>query len=414
MNLHSLTSKITLIFLFAFLCLIAFFIFYSNHSSRSLDKEVSQKYKTFSTYFREAKIANEDIEAYLNNFGFEKISHPHTIIKDKKVIKDGRGFQALLFKGKYYYFVQRRGYHTLFKDLNRYTQKKLEYVGFTFVLLLLCVIYFWLLNSLKPLRTLQSHIAQFAEGNLDITCHSDKKDEIAMVANEFHNAVQEIKLLLSSRQLFLRTVMHELKTPIAKGTIVTSLVDDDIQQKRLRVIFEKLEYLIDDFAKVEEVVSGNYTLNRQNYRVRTIVENAIEMLLLENIERKVRVDTKENPRIHADFTLLSMAIKNLIDNGIKYSNKQVEVLIDAHTIQVISQGEKLNKPLEAYFKPFHNEANILNQGMGLGLYIVKSILDMHDMRLEYHYLNGKNIFGFFVIQKKKGIASKERSSLSLK
>ena len=392
MNVHSLTSKITFIFLVATLSLIAFFIFYSNSPNSRIEKQVSKKYESFSSYFREAKIANKDIEAYLKNFGFEKTSHPHAILKNKKVITDGRGFQTLFFKSNYYYFVQRRGYHTLFKDLNHYKSHRLDYAGFAFVLLLLLIIYLWLLNSLKPLHTLQGHIAQFSEGNLNIECHSDKKDEIAMVTNEFHNAVQEIKLLLSSRQLFLRTVMHELKTPVAKGKIVSSLVDDEIQKERLKVIFEKLEYLIDDFAKIEEVVSGNYTLNRQNYRVSTIVENTLDMLLLENIERKVHVEVKENPRINADYKLLSMAIKNLIDNGIKYSNEQVEVNIDIHIIQIISKGQSLNQPLEAYFKPFHNEANILNQGMGLGLYIVKSVLDMHQMRLEYHYIKNNNIF----------------------
>ena len=400
MNLHSLTTKITLIFLLASLCLIAFFLFYTTHSSRSLDKEVSRKYERFSTYLREVKISHKDIETYLTRFGFEKVSNPHTILKDKKVIKDGRGFQTLLFKSRYYYFVQRRGYHTLFKDLNDYTDKRLDYIGFIFVFLLLFLIYVWLLSSLKPLRRLQGHIAQFAKGDLEISCQTEKKDEIAMVANEFHNAVKEIKLLLNSRQLFLRTVMHELKTPIAKGRIVVSLVEDSVQQRRLRMIFEKLEYLIDDFAKVEEIVSGNYRLNRQHYRVSTIVENALDMLLLENVEHRVSIEIEENTRINADFTLLSMVIKNLIDNGIKYSNEQVEVVIDAHSIEVISQGKCLSKPLESYFKPFHNEVNTLNQGMGLGLYIVKSILDMHHMRLEYHYLNGKNIFGCFFDREK--------------
>jgi len=392
MNVYSLTSKITFIFLLATFSLIAFFIFYSNSPNSYIEKQVSKKYETFSTYFREAKIANRDIETYLKNFGFEKVYHPHTVLKDKKVITDGRGFQTLFFKSDYYYLVQRRGYHTLFKDLNHYENTSLDDAAFAFVLLLLFIIYIWLLNGLKPLRTLQGHISQFAEGNLDIDCQSDKKDEIAMVANEFNNAVKEINLLLRSRQLFLRTVMHELKTPIAKGRIVSSLVDDDVQKERLTVIFEKLEYLIDDFAKVEELVSGNYMLNRQNYRVSSIVDNAMDMLLLENIESKVSIEIKEDPFINADFELISMAIKNLIDNGIKYSNEQVEVRIDTHIIQIISKGQRLNQPLEAYYKPFHNEANILNQGMGLGLYIVKSVLDMHQMKLEHHYIKSNNIF----------------------
>lgn len=392
MNLHSLTSKITLIFLLASISLMTFFIFYMNNTSHDIDQQVSSKYEKFSAYFREANTANKNIKLYLKNFGFEKELHPHLVLKNKNLILDARGFQTLFFKDHYYFHVQRRGYRMLFKDLNHYGASKLDYASFAFVLFLLFVIYFWLLNSLKPLRILQGHISQFAEGNLDIDCHSEKKDEIAMVSNEFNNAVKEINLLLNSRQLFLRTVMHELKTPIAKGRIVSSLVDDDVQKDRLTVIFEKLEYLIDDFAKVEEVVSGNYTIHRQNYRVSSIVDNALEMLLLENIENKISVEIKEDPSINVDFELISMTLKNLIDNGIKYSDDKVSIIINSNNVEVVSQGKALNKPLDTYFKPFHNEADILKQGMGLGLYIVKSILDMHHMRLEYKHLSGENIF----------------------
>jgi len=51
-------------------------------------------------------------------------------------------------------------------------------------------------------------------------------------------------------------------------------------------------------------------------------------------------------------------------------------------------GEKLSEPLENYFEPFHTS----KKGLGLGLYIVKSILDIHHMQLDYLYTNGANWF----------------------
>ena len=67
-----------------------------------------------------------------------------------------------------------------------------------------------------------------------VTCPKtlNADDEIANVAIEFNNAVCKIRELIRSRQLFLRTIMHELKTPIGKGRIISEMVQDEMQKSR--------------------------------------------------------------------------------------------------------------------------------------------------------------------------------------
>jgi two-component system OmpR family sensor kinase len=393
MNIHSLRSKITLIFLFSFLSLVAFFAFYLNTTHQNLDKKVLNSYNKLSTYFRQSKIKPYDIDSYLENFGFKADKNARTIMKKGQKIANERGYEAYFYKKNYYYHVQRKGYRRLFKDLNHYENSPLIYFVFSFVLLLLLLVYFWLLKSLNPLKELQHNISKFAQGDLTISCKSPKKDEIAIVSNEFDNAVKQINLLLNSRQLFLRTVMHELKTPIAKGRIVSSLIEDEIQEKRLIFIFEKLEYLINDFAKIEEIVSNNYSLKKRRYAPSSIIDKAIGMLLLDNISDKIEIKLQNDEKIEADIDLLAMVLKNLLDNALKYASDNKAVLYSGqYYIQVASYGTKLSKPINSYFKPFHNEIKMQNQGMGLGLYIVKSIVDMHQMKLEYLYQDEMNIF----------------------
>ena len=394
MNLHTLSSKITLIFMLAFVSLLAFFFFYMNNVNKGLDKQVSTSYEKYSTYFRETKIDSKEIKPYLKRFGFEQACKTRQVIRQGRVVADGRGYQNIIYKNQYYYHVQRKGYRKLYKDLNVYRQdSELDYMGFIFIFLVLVIIYFWVLNSLKPLHLLKENITRFAEGDLTVNCKSEKKDEIAIVSNEFDNAVKQINLLLSSRQLFLRTIMHELKTPIGKGRIVSALVNDEVQEKRLALIFEKLDYLINDFAKIEEIVSKNYSLNRHTYKISMVVEKAIGMLLLEKYSDKIKIEQRVNVKINMDIDLMAMVVKNLIDNGLKYSDEhQVKIITKLNSIEIHSKGNALGRPLKEYFKPFHNEADKLKQGMGLGLYIVKSILDMHEMELEYQYLEGYNVF----------------------
>jgi two-component system OmpR family sensor kinase len=110
---------------------------------------------------------------------------------------------------------------------------------------------------------------------------------------------------------------------------------------------------------------------------------------VENPERLVSIEIEKDYIVKADFELFTLAMKNLLDNAIKYStDKHVTVKILEDRVEVINKAEALSEPLENYFKPFHTSKG----GLGLGIYIVKSILDIHQMALEYRYEEGKNIF----------------------
>jgi len=393
MNVHSLVTKVTFIFLFALMGWGLFLLFYLDNFKKGLDNQVASHHEQLSTYFRQEMIHHEAIEPYLQKQNFRIVKKIREISNKGRIVADGRGFQTIIYQNQYYYKVQRYAYHRLFKDLNIYTMSQKEYFAFGFVLILLIIIYLWLLKSLQPLHELKMNITRLANGDLSIDCKSDKKDEIGIVSNEFDNAVKKINLLLNSRQLFLRAVMHELKTPIAKGRIVSSLVEDSIQEDRLIHIFEKLEYLINDFAKVEEIVSNNYQLNTQNYHISSVIDRSLDMLMLETIDEKLDIELQSDFKVKVDLDLMAMVIKNLIDNGLKYSsNHRVKLLIANNSVEVHSLGSPLSRPLQEYFKPFHNELNQSNQGMGLGLYIVKSIMDMHNMDFDYHYAKESNIF----------------------
>ncbi len=393
MNLNSITTKITLIFLFTFVLLIVVFIGYLNLESKHKHAQVIAHHENVNRYIMEKRMRHEGVIRELELRNFKRVDRVQEVLQNSNILIRKRPFETILYNNTYYLHILAPGFRILFEDLTLYEDDYSAYYLFFTFLSLLVFIYFWLIKSLKPLSELKGQISKFAKGDLNINCKSDKKDEIADVANEFDNAAKEIELLLKSRQLFLRTVMHELKTPIAKGRIVSELVDDEIQKDRLVLIFEKLDFLINDFAKIEQVVSKNYEINKRKFPLSYIVNNALDMLMLDNKNDKVQLDIKSDLKLDVDLDLMSMCIKNLIDNAIKYSENGKVIIIDKHNmLQFISKGEKLDKPLSDYFKPFHNETKSKNHGMGLGLYIVDSILKMHQMNLVYDYEDGHNFF----------------------
>jgi len=273
------------------------------------------------------------------------------------------------------------------KNTSKFPIKRV--IVFTIVFLLILMLYFWVIQSLRPLSTLKTQIKTFSEGNLNIHCASDKKDEIAEVANEFNHAVTMIRELLQSRQLFLRAIMHELKTPIGKGRIIAEMLPDEKNKTRMHSIFERLNLLIDEFAKIEKITSSNFTLNTKPYKMSDLVEASIDLLMVEEPKKFIYLQIRNDYMVEVDFELFTLTIKNLLDNAIKYkTSEKIIVQINNQKLAIVNRGDSLEEPMEHYYQPFHTS----KKGLGLGLYIVKSILDIHHKKLEYRYEDGENIF----------------------
>jgi two-component system OmpR family sensor kinase len=346
----------------------------------------------YTYYLKTGKID----EAYLESQNF-------SIIKDKaRILQIERYFKE---HGKYKKYavdtvrlqriilINNDRFKLLLENKNKPKYPVKQIVIFTIVFLLIVMLYFWVIRSLRPLAELKEKIKTFSEGNLNIQCASNRKDEIAEVANEFDHAVRMIRELLQSRQLFLRAIMHELKTPIAKGRLVSEMIKDEKQKARLHSIFERLNLLIDEFAKIEKITSRNFELELKPYKMSDLLDASIDLLMVEHPERFVTKEIVRDYVVKVDFELFTLVLKNLLDNAVKYSvDKQVRVRIDNGRIEIINKGEPLPHPLEEYFKPFHASQG----GLGLGLYIVKSILDIHHMHLDYLYKKEEKLNVFMI------------------
>jgi two-component system OmpR family sensor kinase len=238
---------------------------------------------------------------------------------------------------------------------------------------------------------------KFANGDLDIDCEMENDNEITEVANAFNYAVSQIRQLNNSRRLFLRNIMHELKTPITKGRITAEMLEDGKQKQRLISTFARLEGLLNEFTAIEQISANGQHLQKRVYRVIDIIDEAIDISMAnpERIEQMIQSDLS----VKVDFKLFTVAIKNMIDNGIKYStDNHIKISANFKSIQFASLGTKLPNELSYYIEPFTQGEKQSPQSFGLGLYIVDSILLAHHMELTYEYSNGYNIFKFIKIQ----------------
>jgi len=249
------------------------------------------------------------------------------------------------------------------------------------------------LRKLTPLIRLRRKIALYGAGDMSVSFKTRSEDEIGLVANEIEKARVRMNNILESRTLFLRNLMHELKTPIAKGTIATQMLESKKQRERFSSIFKRLESLVTEFAMIEEVTSLDDKRDFNEYRLVDIIDGAIDMAMVER--SSVTVEIGGEIKIHANYRLYTTAIKNMIDNAMKYSSDgHIRIYVNERgEVCFENKGERLSHPLHYYIEPFTKE-NPSKNSFGLGLYLVDSILKAHDKVLAYEYENGVNRFIF--------------------
>jgi len=393
LRIRSLRSKIDLVFAFALILLITLFTALLKRSiDRSLEEiqlqERANIHYLYLYYLKHGKIDTD----YLASQNIKVIDGGKRSVELKHLIgPEGskKKFEVIHVHLHRYILINNDRFKLVLENLNRPRFPLELALAFAGALALLVFLYLWIVRSIRPLSELKRKIIRFSKGDLDIRCHSDREDEIAEVANAFDRAVQTIRDLIQARQLLLRAIMHELKTPIAKGRLLSEMIDDPERRERFHAIFERLNLLIDEFAKIEQISSRNFRPDFHRYKASDILDGSVDLLMLEEPGRYLHTVVKKDFTLAADFELLTLAIKNLIDNGIKYSpDRHVDILIDRPRIVISNRGEPLPQPIEHYFTPFHASRS----GLGLGLYIVKSILDIHKLHLEYRYEDGRVVF----------------------
>ncbi|WP_331774826.1 ArsS family sensor histidine kinase [Sulfurospirillum sp. 1612] len=258
----------------------------------------------------------------------------------------------------------------------------------------LMLLFFWVvLNKLLNLKNLKQAIMRIEETNHFNPIVLNSADELGDIAHEFNQAMEKIHLLKEARTFFLRNILHELKTPIMMGKIVSNSLEESKKKQQLQQAFVRLERLLSEMVKIEKLNSNEWKLKKQEYRLVDILDHARDLLMCDTSRIKI-LGIAQAPLITVDFELFSTAFKNLLDNALKYSQADVLIHISATHIKICSFAKALEAQKLDFSKPFNRETEGATSGLGLGLYIVNAILKKHGGTLEYEYQNQQNCFMF--------------------
>ncbi|MDH4944047.1 ArsS family sensor histidine kinase [Sulfurimonas sp. C5] len=263
-------------------------------------------------------------------------------------------------------------------------------------ILILIILSFVILKMIYPLKELSGSIKKFGEGDYSMRSKKVGSDEIGELSDTFNAMAMNIENLITSRQRLLRDIGHELKTPISKSKLAVEMVEESKYKKILKKALDEIDQMTSELLDIEKLNSNQQRLIFKSFDMETLVGLALSKLFVED-ESKIDVDIESNFSVNADLNYLSIALKNLIDNALKYgTEKPVHIIVKEKSIVVKSKGKQLDKPLEFYCEDFTQGDNSRNQkGYGLGLSLVKRILDKHKFQLLYYYEKG---FNFFAIE----------------
>ena len=278
---------------------------------------------------------------------------------------------------------------------------KVQLLWITVIMIVLAVIMALLLakNLSSPIVKINKSAKVLAQGKYDVDFDASGYREIAELANTLNYAAKELSKVEALQRELIANISHDLRTPLTMITGYAEVMRDipnENTPENVQIIIDeakRLTTLVNDVLDISKLQSGTIPFNGE---VLNLTENIREILTryTKLTEYQIIFEANEDIYVYGDALKLSQVVYNLINNALTYIGEDKTVTIkqihipavngkqNRVRIEVIDTGEgieqsKLNDIWERYYKvdKNHKRAAI---GTGLGLNIVKTILDMHQ------------------------------------
>ncbi len=260
----------------------------------------------------------------------------------------------------------------------------------------------------KPIRDLNDAAFLLSNGNYDVTFPETGFDEIKELSNSLNKAKDELNKTNKMQQEFIANVSHDLRTPLTIISSYAEMIRDlsgDNKVKReehLEVIISetnRLSSLVNDVLELTKLNANKQELNFKTIDISLLVYSVIDKLKLAINDNKINVITNIDKKAIAsiDEVAFNQVVYNFLLNAITYTKTTITVnvnIIDNKIIfNVIDDGvgikeSELNKIWDRYYRSEENHERH-KFGSGLGLSIVKTILDNHSFKYGVNSVENK-------------------------
>ena len=249
--------------------------------------------------------------------------------------------------------------------------------------------------------------------------------EVERFAHDKKLEIETLNIRENYRKEFMGNISHELKTPLftVQGYILT-LLEGAMKDKKVRKKYlqrankgvERLIYIIKDLDMITKLEVGGLVLNKEDFNIIELVQNVFDLLEMKAAKKNISLvfdkDYTESIPVHADRERIEQVLTNLLVNSLKYGKQDgtTEVSIESIVknkvlVRVTDNGEGIAKDnLTRIFERFYRvdkSGSRKEGGSGLGLSIVKHIVEAHNEKIYVESQFGIGSEFSFTLQKGK-------------
>lgn len=254
-------------------------------------------------------------------------------------------------------------------------------------------LFVWLWPLSNDLHELRQATSQFGKENFATRVKLRKNSSIASVANAFNFMTQRIQDLVIAHKDLTHAVSHELKTPLSRFKFSLEIIsshDDSAERHQyiqaMKQDVRELDDLIDEMLRYAKLNTDNLKLHLEKINTEHWIKDIITQYKQEKIKIYLQLSIKPpETEIMIDVHLMSRAVHNLIRNGLRYAQHQLQISLEINNqqIQLRIDDDGLGIPeqdIEHVFQPFvrlDSSRDKQSGGYGLGLAITQKIVHQH-------------------------------------
>ena len=261
-------------------------------------------------------------------------------------------------------------------------------------------VYFITQRIISPLRNMKSAVKRFGKGDFSTRVTVLGSDEVSELASAFNNMADSLEKLEKMRSSFLASVSHDLRTPMTTISgfidgIMSGAIPEEKQEYYLGVIsseVHRLSRLVSQLLDVSRLESGDRKMSFEDFDVaevaRVVLLSFEQKIDEKQLDVEFECENEEMPAC-ADKDAIHQVLYNLCHNAIKFASEGGKLSIKLssldqrkYRISVYDQGQEISAEektmvFERFYKT-DSSRGLDKNGVGLGLYICKTIIDAHD------------------------------------
>ena len=302
-------------------------------------------------------------------------------------------------------------------------QKTLPILSVAILLVSVIAAFFYTWYMTKPIKKISKLSKQMADMDFSGLCPTNRTDEIGVLSHSLNDLSKKLAAALSELQEanqklqadidmerrlekqrveFFAAASHELKTPITiiKGQLQGMLYQVGRYKDRETYLAQSLEItdtlgkMVQELLTISRLDTPGYTCKKSNLNLSNFIIDRITAFEDLFMQKDLTVEQSISPEIYilGDMQLLQKALDNLLGNAAAYSGAGNQILIklwketETTTLTIENTGAHIpDEAISKLFEPFYRVDQSRNRqtgGTGLGLYIVKTILDLHGAKIE--------------------------------